>query len=40
MGRSFEAEAEGLTADAVVERILSEVAEVEGPVARELRARA
>jgi MoxR-like ATPase len=40
IGRSFEAEAEGLTADAIVERILSEVAEVEGPVAREMRARA
>ncbi len=38
LGRSFEAEAEGLSADALVERVLAEVPEVEGPVARELRA--
>jgi MoxR-like ATPase len=38
IGRSFEAEAEGLTADALVERILSEVPEIEGAAARELRA--
>ncbi|MEQ1500925.1 MAG: AAA family ATPase [Myxococcota bacterium] len=39
VGRSFEAEAEGLGTDTLIERILSEVPEVEGPAAgRELRA--
>jgi MoxR-like ATPase len=38
IGRNFEAEAEGLTPDALVERVLSEVPEVQGPAARELRA--
>ena len=38
IGRSFEAEAEGLGADVLVERILGEVPEIEGAVARELRA--
>jgi MoxR-like ATPase len=38
IGRSFEAEAEGLTADALVAKILSEVPEIEGGAARELRA--
>ncbi|MCA9493888.1 MAG: AAA family ATPase, partial [Myxococcales bacterium] len=38
LGRSFEAEAEGLTPDMLVDRILSEVPEAEGPAAREMRA--
>jgi hypothetical protein len=38
IGRSFEAEAEGLTADTLVGKVLSEVPEVEGPARRELRA--
>ena len=38
VGRSFEAEAEGLTPDALVAKILSEVPEVEGATSRELRA--
>ena len=38
LGRSYEAEADGLDADALVKRILDEVPEVEGPVARELSA--
>jgi MoxR-like ATPase len=38
IGRSFEAESEGLSAEAVVQRILGEVPEIEGQAARELRA--
>jgi len=38
IGRSFEAEADGLSADALVERVLAEVPETEGRVAQELRA--
>jgi MoxR-like ATPase len=38
IGRSFEAEAEGLSSDSLVERVLSEVPEIEGAAARELRA--
>ena len=38
LGRNFEAEAEGLTSDELVARVLSEVPEVQGPAARELRA--
>ena len=38
IGRTFEAESEGLGADALVERVLAEVPEVTGPAARELRA--
>jgi MoxR-like ATPase len=38
IGASFEADAEGLTADDLVKRLLDEVPEVEGRVARELRA--
>jgi len=36
VGRSFEAEAEGLSSDQLIARILDEVPEVEGQVAREL----
>ena len=36
VGRSFEAEAEGLSTDALIAKILDEVPEVEGRVAREL----
>ncbi len=38
VGRSFEAEAEGLSADHLITKILDEVPEVEGRVARELQA--
>lgn len=38
VGRSFEAEAEGLSTDTLVAKILSEVPEIEGSVSRELRA--
>jgi MoxR-like ATPase len=38
IGRNFDAEAEGLTADAIVERVLAEVPEAEGRVAKELAA--
>ena len=38
IGRSFEAEAEGLETDVLVKKILDEVPEVTGAVARELRA--
>lgn len=38
IGLSFEAEADGISADRLVESILDEVPEVEGKVARELRA--
>jgi MoxR-like ATPase len=38
IGRNFEAESEGLSTDALVERILAEVPEVQGAAARELRA--
>ena len=38
IGRSFEAEADGINPDTLVHRILDEVPEVEGKVARELRA--
>ena len=38
VGRSFEAEAEGLEADQLLTRVLDEVPEVEGRVAAELRA--
>ena len=37
VGRSFEAEAEGLSADMLVEKVLSEVPEAEGRVQQELR---
>ncbi len=38
IGRSFEAEAEGLSPDDIVRKVLDEVPEVEGRAARELRA--
>ena len=38
VGRSFEAEADGLTADELIRRVLAEVPETEGRVAQELRA--
>jgi MoxR-like ATPase len=38
IGRNFEAESEGLSTDALVERVLSEVPEVQGAAAKELRA--
>ena len=38
IGLTFDAEAEGLSADALIKRVLSEVPEVEGRVARELNA--
>jgi len=38
IGRSFEAEADDLSADELVQRVLSEVPETEGRVAQELRA--
>ena len=37
IGRSFEAEAEDLSADALVQKILAEVPEAEGRVQQELR---
>lgn len=36
MGRNFDAEAEGLTTDAIIQKLLSEVSEVEGRVAKEM----
>ena len=38
IGRNFEAEAEGLSTDDIIDRILNEVAEIDGRVAQELSA--